>query len=778
MKKNKIFYTLIPVLALSGLCVLSSCKTKKPAIKPPVEHGKNDNTPDNILISVPVWRDMWVNEKHFNLLIDAQVDMVVAVTGLQNETFDTSRHMLEIAKATKREDGSMVKIIVHSNKLTTAEFCKYSEEDIQKFIAEFKGNEAVAGYHIIDEPYDVQPYTRVEKIIKNYDPSKITDINFLPGGVYGNYKNFYGVIDDYLKVMGDDASFLSFDNYPFPSGKGAVDESQLFGNFEAIRKAGLVNDIPTAFYLQAVGGFNNSYRKPDEGTLRYHTSSALSYGFKWIKYWSWFVPDYGNPEETYADYTDAIIGKDGEPTEMYEVVKKMHNEIKNIGTVLAKSDASLVYHSGKKSDNSIYEQLPSDFFIQPDGDAYAIISLFTHRLTGDQYLMIVNKNMVKEQEMNFNLSNINGLRELDKSQSGAVLKNAIAENGKLNVKLAAGDFVFYKIEGNITINKNEPKDGDNLLMFADVQASAAQSSEGWYINAALDGETSSVASSNGWKMTSEDTQWLTFDFGKTYTFNRFNIYPAGTAENCGSNFPTQFKIYTSVDGNIWTLLDEKSGIERPTTIVPSFSLKETSSRYVKIEISGNFAGFEVAELKLFNDGGQYTDEGTRYKEPVVIEGENIALGKMPFASGSAYESTTDRWGLAYINDGSKMETEFGGAATNGWMSNAVKKVTDQTYVGINLGNTYKINKVAVYPRKSGEYFPKDFDIQVSNDGENWTTVAEFRDEPEIAEGRIADFDTVEARYVRVLSHKLCGKYVDSFKGYIMQLSEIEIFAVK
>ena len=289
MKKKKIFYMLLPVLAISGMCVFSACDAKQ---TPETVNGASDKGCDNILISVPIWRDKWVNEKHFNLLLDAEVDLVVAVTGVENETFDTSRHMLAMASKTKRSDGRMIKVLVHSRAMTD-EILDYTEEEIQEMLSEFKGHEALGGYHIVDEPYNVQPFTRVEKIIKNYDPERIADINFLPGMAYGSYKNFYGVVDDYLKVMGDDASYLSFDNYPFPQGEGAVNESDLFGNFEAIRKAGLENDVPTAFYLQAVGGFNNSYRKPDEGTLRYHTSAALAYGFKWLKYWSWFVPDYG-----------------------------------------------------------------------------------------------------------------------------------------------------------------------------------------------------------------------------------------------------------------------------------------------------------------------------------------------------------------------------------------------------------------------------------------------------------------------------------------------------
>ena len=112
------------------------------------------------------------------------------------------------------------------------------------------------------------------------------------------------------------------------------------------------------------------------------------------------------------------------------------------------------------------------------------------------------------------------------------------------------------------------------------------------------------------------------------------------------------------------------------------------------------------------------------------------------------------------------------------MSNAVTNIKDPTFVGINLGNVYKINRVDVYPRKSGEYFPVDFYVQISRDGQNWKTVAERRNESETPKGRMIEFAPVEARYVRILSVKLCGKYVDFAQGYLMQPSEIEIFAVK
>lgn len=776
-RSRGVFTALVPLLTLFTLCLCASCRRSEQN-KPKQPEPEKDLL-DNILISVPIWRDKWVNEEHFNLLLDADVDMVVAVTGVENETFDTSRHMLQVAAETKRAD-KMLQVLVHSNVMASG-ILQYSEEEIESLLSEFRDHEALGGYHIVDEPYDAIPFVRIERFIKSLDSSKIADINFLPGLAYGSYEEFSGRVDDYLTLLGGSASYLSFDNYPFPNGKGAVSEMDLFGNFEVIRKAGLKHGVPTAFYLQAVGGFGNSYRRPDEGTLRYHASSALAYGFKWIKYWSWFVPDYGDPEATYDDYTDAIIGKDGKPTEMYDVVSKMHKEIHTVGSTLAKLDAAEVYHTGSRSSTIIYEKLPQDFFLQPRADEYAMITRFVHQADGSAYLMIVNKDMVNPQEMHFQISGLHSVKALDKETAGKL--NDTDFDGKfLSVTLAPGDYMLYKIEGP-AVEKTDGETnteipaGENLLPYARISANDSLSGNGWFISRAFDGILKSTAASNGWRVSTDGEKWLEFAFAQPVSFNRLTLYPAGRGVLCGSAFPSQFQLYASQDGKDWKLLEAVEAIAQPAETVPSYPLAETTAQYVRLVFeSKNGLGFELAEIKLYHDGGSYTAETTSYKQPSPAPGENVALGKSCFASGSHHESTVDKWGLAYLTDGSKMQTEEDG--TNGWMSNSVKEVTQEVFGGVNLGNLYEIDRIAVYPRKSGAYFPSDYEIQISADGVNWTAVASRTNDSGAREARIFDFDPATAKYVRILSKKLSDAYVASAQGYLMQLSEIEVFAAR
>ncbi len=169
------------------------------------------------------------------------------------------------------------------------------------------------------------------------------------------------------------------------------------------------------------------------------------------------------------------------------------------------------------------------------------------------------------------------------------------------------------------------------------------------------------------------------------------------------------------------------------------------------------------------------EKETETQGPAWQSGENVALGKYVQASGSAWDG--DMWGIPMVVDGSIMQTEFEDGGTNGWMSNAVGDVTGQTWIIIDLGREYPINKITLYPRQSGERFPTGFYLEVSTDGSVWTKVAEETADPYTLEGRTFEFDTVNAAYVRLTTTEMhADSYVEAFGGYIAQISEIEVFA--
>lgn len=71
---------------------------------------------------------------------------------------------------------------------------------------------------------------------------------------------------------------------------------------------------------------------------------------------------------------------------------------------------------------------------------------------------------------------------------------------------------------------------------------------------------------------------------------------------------------------------------------------------------------------------------------------------------------------------------------------------DPTAFGVDLGAVDEVGSVNVRGRPG--FGPRDYAVQTSLDGETWRTVAEVTDAP--PEGRASAFDTVRARYVRML----------------------------
>lgn len=168
-------------------------------------------------------------------------------------------------------------------------------------------------------------------------------------------------------------------------------------------------------------------------------------------------------------------------------------------------------------------------------------------------------------------------------------------------------------------------------------------------------------------------------------------------------------------------------------------------------------------------------------------GANVALGK-DYEVSSFTENTRRGWLPECINDGIIEATD---GVHMGWTSLVGKYVgsfnEDEVceWVMIDLGKEYNINTVKAWPRQDetegGLYFPVDYQIDVSDDKENWTTVYEKKDDNGAenfdTDPRVISLTDVKGRYVRFMATKLTrinASYQDN--GLLMQLAELEIFS--
>lgn len=126
---------------------------------------------------------------------------------------------------------------------------------------------------------------------------------------------------------------------------------------------------------------------------------------------------------------------------------------------------------------------------------------------------------------------------------------------------------------------------------------------------------------------------------------------------------------------------------------------------------------------------------------------------------------------SYLTDGNH-KTMYSSSGNTG--------VQHEEWAVIDLGAPSQISRVDLVPRSDSPYeglfYPIDFQIQVSEDNEQWTTVSTIQNEslPTDCLPRTYTFDQVTARYVRVLATKL-NIHPGIDPNYRFQLSEIEVY---
>ncbi len=724
---------------------------------------------ENIRITVPVWGNATaLTEEQFRWLREADIDSAMMV-GNDNNLSNLSK-MLTIARNIWDDDAERnLTVFIHSyhHNITP----EASDEEVKAYAEAFRYTPALAGYHVQDEPFDFVSYARLSRIILENDPLSISDVNFLPGVAYSSTEEYYGRLTDYARLSGDDdRRVLSFDRYPFTPTPDTVDETALFGDLETVRRAGLATDVDTCFYVQGVGSSHYGYRRPDEGTLRYHIAAGLSYGFTWFKYYSWFVPGVSATEEG-ALYTSAIMDHNGQKTELYDVAATLNREVHNVGDVLVHLDSVEVYHTNQ-GPNGVYTRLPADYFVQSAGGGDAIVSLLKNAETGEYYLMLVNKDFVNERTLQFTLDGVTSLVELDKSvDEGTITPDY--ENGILTRTFKPGEFALYRLSDGVY--GTVPESSANLLADAQSSADVSVGADGWFISNVSDGVRTSTDKLKGWK---GDTplgvsSTLTFDLGESRDMNRLDMYPIGIGAACGNLYPTAVRVHASNDGTTWKTVYTNESIPAVTTTVPVIRFDNVSARYIRLEFPAG-GSVALAEVELYDDrdGSVPLPPQTSYEAPRVEEGVNIAAGK-PATSSSAYNDGSF-WNTQYITDTHKAES-YPTDKTLGWHSAYVDARDSEEWVIIDLEARYPVHQVDVYPRgNNGLCFPEDYTIQLSVDGVTWTDVAQVTGDNEEGEGvRSFTFETTMAKYVRMLITRHSAD--QDGPGYGSSVSEIEVF---
>ena len=333
-----------------------------------------------------------------------------------------------------------------------------------------------------------------------------------------------------------------------------------------------------------------------------------------------------------------------------------------------------------------------------------------------------------------------------------------AEGG--NLARLDGVEIIYQYEPHADVNWDWDYKG---LNDGDMNVNADKSNGGYHSN-------------TGYFRTNH-SEWVGYKFPEPQTIDTLVVYPC--LEQDGATpivgMPNAFAVEVSLDGNDWVRVYEEYCFDAPSKFGPqAFSFEEVTVSYVRfVALSLNRSDAGTWAMKLC-EMAVYNTDYVPVSEPAPV---NILRG----AKADSNSSHTDGpWNLININDGDRynlVTTTYDYGQFAGYHTSPSTAAGTDVYISFDLGGAKYVDQLVIVPgtekysknyqNASIFYFPTDFEVQVSDDGNEWKTVASESDYA-LTEYKdvVIDFERTEASYIRF--------YMKAIPGYI-KLSEIEAY---
>lgn len=627
-----------------------------------------------------------------------------------------------------------------------------SEQKIRDIVKKYKNLPAVGGIYLRDEPSKPSQFASVYKTVRDEDPNMNPHLNLLPAVV----SDYQGYVGDWAATVGSlDMVCLSYDMYPFGTAANSFN-AQAYTHLDTFRRTGLAYGVDTGYYMASMG-IVGAYREPKDNELLYYASLGVAYGMKEFKWFVWFTPPYSGSGE---HFTSGILNSEYQKSRMFDGVTKVDAMLMQLSPYLANCDAVAVYHS----DGQNGDKLPSDFPITADSKRGYILSVLEDRTSGRQYLVYVNKTFNKSGDTGFTVNDASLDTAKLQTISDGALASVIVTDGRFEMAVEKGGLLVLALPEGYKAYEVPEGDGTEISLLSGLGASVSSSKgSGSFAYMLNDGDKSTA-----WSSESGDKKpYIYYDFGKARTFNRIDVYPAGA----GTSFPKALSVSVSDDGRTWTGVVGCESIDKSAW--GSLTFDKVSAKYVRIQIDKLPASgvVEIAEIEVYMDNGQI---------PAMKKGSDVVLtpddkGNLLYRQKPYVSSSYEEYGFtqAQLTDG---KIGFRNGVHQGWCSQIGSKTRDITeWVMFPLGDPITVSKMIVYPCYDDE-FVQDYHLEVSTDGETWTTVWSITgDDMHDGSARVLEFDPVEAAYVKFVVTKMGVGDPTSAVGYKVQIGEIELY---
>ncbi len=338
-----------------------------------------------------------------------------------------------------------------------------NDEDILAVVKKYENRAGFMGIYLRDEPHEeyVQ-YARVFRIIQEYNPHLTPHLNLLPPYNFGGIDEYF---TEFAAVAGGNGRmhYLSYDHYPFMWEGGF--NSQVYSSINRLRKAGLLYNADTGFYMQSMV-ITGAYREMSDTDLMYNASLGIAYGMKNFK---WFVAL--TPVNSGEAFTTGLVAPDFTPSTMHAGVTAANKYIKTVGTVLGNSDAIEVYHGHGEIDNPV---LPDDFIFTLAKTGDAIFTLYQSLDgSGQQHVVITNKKFTANGAITLTLkANKQGDFKILNPATGEMEPLSVGADGTFTLDLAPGQCAVIELPAGWDVSRPSEK-SENLALNKPVYVSTS-----------------------------------------------------------------------------------------------------------------------------------------------------------------------------------------------------------------------------------------------------------------------------------------------------------------
>lgn len=292
-----------------------------------------------------------------------------------------------------------------------------------------------------------------------------SDPNFIKG-----YKCY---LDLYLSLFNSEsepAPVLSSDYYPFqhPYGSGSEEKAMYFMGLAALRDKSMQysrpgHRVPFWQVIQSSARckdpgspsrwFSFTQPTPTFNQIRWQAYVSLAYGAKGIVYWTTLPWKDGNPNG--ECYGPAYLDSTGAPTSIYTKLVDLNKAVRAVGDTLFNLDPIAAYHN---AGNGFMLPLREDSLASPNriynivtsitGSDSAMFGYFKNRVTGADYLLVVNKSFGTD--FNFTVTLGNSADAIDSLNTSTRAWNSVAGTTSFTVgNLAPGAGRLFRITDKV-----------------------------------------------------------------------------------------------------------------------------------------------------------------------------------------------------------------------------------------------------------------------------------------------------------------------------------------